>query len=185
MIDDILLETEEKMLKTEEHLTHQLAGVRTGKATPSLIEGVLVDAYGSMMRLRELATISAPEARMLMVQPFDAGNMKAIEKAIQSSNLGLSPAVQGRYIRIVLPELSTERRQEFVRICKDMTEAGRVALRTERRQALEALKKLKGAGGVSEDDIKTAESEVQKLTDQYIGKLDEHLAHKTKEILTV
>lgn len=184
-IDDILLETEEKMLKTEEHLVHQFSGVRTGKASPSLIENVMVEAYGSHMRLKELATISAPESRMLMVTPFDQTNVKAIEKAIQASNLGLNPASQGKFIRIVLPDLSTERRQEFVKICKKMTEDDRVALRNERRHALEGLKKLKNDGGVSEDDVETAEKEVQKLTDQYIAKLEQHLAHKEKEILTV
>ncbi len=184
-IDDILLETEEKMLKTEEHVVNEFAGVRTGKASPSLIENVMVEAYGSNMRLKELATIGAPEARMLMVTPFDQGNMKAIEKAIQSSGLGLNPASQGRFIRIVLPELSSERRQEFVKIAKRMAEEGRVAVRNERRRAMEALKKAKADGGVSEDDIEGGEAEVQKLTDQYIKRIDDHLAHKEKEILTV
>lgn len=184
MTDDILLEAEEKMLKTEEHLVHQFAGVRTGKASPALIENVQVEAYGSLMRLREVATITAPEARMLMVQPFDLANVKAIEKAIQNSNLGLNPATQGKFIRIVLPDLSAERRAEFVKLCKKLTEEGRIAIRNERRQAMEALKKAKNEG-VSEDEVKTAEGEVQKLTDQYIAKLEQHLAHKEKEILTV
>ncbi len=184
MTDEILLETEEKMLKTEEHLVHQFSGVRTGKASPALIENVMVEAYGSMMRLKELATITAPEARMLMVQPFDAGNTKAIEKGIQSANMGLNPASQGKFIRIVLPDLSAERRAEFVKLCKKMTEDGRVAIRNERRQAMEALKKAKN-DGVSEDEVETAEAEVQKLTDSYIAKLEGHLAHKEKEILTV
>ena len=183
-IDEILLDTEEKMLKTEEHVVHQFSGVRTGKASPSLIENVLVEAYGSHMRLKELATISAPESRMLMVQPFDVSNVKAIEKGIQSANLGLNPATQGKFIRIVLPDLSAERRQEFVKICKKMAEDGRVAIRNERRQAMDLLKKAK-ADGTSEDDVKGGETEVQKLTDQYIAKLDAHLAHKEKEILTV
>jgi ribosome recycling factor len=184
MTDEILLETEEKMLKTEEHLVHQFSGVRTGKASPALIENVMVEAYGSMMRLKELATITAPEARMLMVQPFDAGNTKAIEKGIQNANMGLNPASQGKFIRIVLPDLSAERRAEFVKLCKKMTEDGRVAIRNERRQAMEALKKAKH-DGVSEDEVETAEAEVQKLTDSYIAKLEGHLAHKEKEILTV
>jgi ribosome recycling factor len=183
-IDEILLDTEEKMLKTEEHVVHQFSGVRTGKASPALIENVLVEAYGSHMRLKELATISAPESRMLMVQPFDVSNVKAIEKGIQSANLGLNPATQGKFIRIVLPDLSAERRQEFVKICKKMAEDGRVAIRNERRQAMDLLKKAK-ADGTSEDDVKGGETEVQKLTDQYIAKLDAHLAHKEKEILTV
>ncbi|MFM7213514.1 MAG: ribosome recycling factor [Verrucomicrobiota bacterium] len=184
MTDEILFETEEKMLKTEEHLVQQFAGVRTGKASASLIENVPVEAYGSHMRLKELATITTPEARMLTVQPFDVGNTKAIEKAIQNSNLGLNPATQGKFIRIVLPDLSAERRAEFVKLCKKMTEDGRVAIRNERRQAMEALKKAKN-DGTSEDEVKTAEGQVQKLTDQYIAKLEQHLAHKEKEILTV
>lgn len=182
--DEILLETEEKMLKTEEHLVQQFAGVRTGKASPALIENIHVEAYGSHMRLKELATITAPESRMLMVQPFDISNTKAIEKAIQSANLGLNPATQGKFIRIVLPDLSTERRQEFVKICKKITEEGRVAIRNERRQAMDLLKKAKN-DGTSEDEVKGAEEEVQKLTDNYIKKLEEHLVHKEKEILTV
>lgn len=182
--DEILLETEEKMLKTEEHLVSQFAGVRTGKASPSLIENIHIEAYGSHMRLKELATITAPESRMLMVQPFDISNVKAIEKGIQGANLGLNPATQGKFIRIVLPDLSTERRQEFVKICKKMTEDGRVAIRNERRQAMDLLKKAKN-DGTSEDEVKGAEEEVQKLTDGYIKKLEDHLAHKEKEILTV
>jgi ribosome recycling factor len=119
-----------------------------------------------------------------MVQPFDISNMKAIEKGIQGANLGLNPATQGKFIRIVLPDLSTERRQEFVKICKKMTEDGRVAIRNERRQAMDLLKKAKN-DGTSEDEVKGAEEEVQKLTDSYIKKLEDHLAHKEKEILTV
>jgi ribosome recycling factor len=184
-IDDILLETEDKMQKTEDHVVHEFAGVRTGKASPSLLENVMCEAYGSHMRLKELATIAAPESRMLTVTPFDQANMKAIEKGIQAAGLGLNPAVQGRFIRVVLPDLSTERRQEFVKLCKRLAEDGRVAVRNERRAAIEALKKTKGTAGVSEDDIKGAETEIQKLTDQFVKKIDEHLAHKEKEIMTV
>jgi ribosome recycling factor len=166
-------------------VVHEFSGVRTGKASPSLIENVQVEAYGSHMRLKELATISVPEPRMLMVQPFDQTVMKAVEKAIQQSGLGLNPATQGRFIRVILPDLSNERRQEFVKLVKRMAEEGRVAVRNERRHAIEGLKKLKGSAGVSEDDIKDAETEAQKLTDQYIKKIDDHVAHKEKEILTV
>ena len=182
--EEILFEAEEKMLKTEEHVMHQFSGVRTGKASPTLIENVMVEAYGSTMRLKELATISAPESRMLMVQPFDQSTMKAVEKAIQSANLGLNPASQGKFIRIVLPDLSAERRQEFVKICKKMAEDGRVAIRSERRHAMDLLKKAKN-DGTSEDEIETAEGQAQKLTDQFIKKIDDHLAHKEREILTV
>ncbi len=184
-VDDILLEAEEKMIKTEEVVTHEFAGVRTGKASPSLVENILVEVYGSMMRIRELAGITTPEARMLMIQPWDVGSVQPIEKAIQKSNLGLNPAVQGKFIRIVLPDLSTERREEFVKIVHKMTENGRVAIRHVRRDALESLKKELKDGKLSEDEQEHAEKEVQKLTDQYIGKIDAHLAHKEKEIMTV
>ncbi len=184
-LDDILLEAEEKMIKTEEVVQHEFAGVRTGKASPSLVENILVDVYGSMMRIRELAGITTPEPRMLMIQPWDAGTVQPIEKAIQKANLGLNPAVQGKFIRIVLPELSEERRHEFIKIVKRMSEEGRVAIRHVRRDAMEHLKKDGKAGGVTEDQVEVAEKEVQKLTDQYIAKIDAHVAHKEKEILTV
>ena len=184
-IDDILLEAEEKMIKTEEVVVHEFSGVRTGKASASLIENILVEVYGSHMRIRELAGITTPEARMLVVQPWDMSSIQPIEKAIQKSNLGLNPAVQGKFIRIVLPDLSAERRQEFVKVVKKMSEDGRVAIRHVRRDAIEAVKKESKNGGVAEDQVEVAEKEIQKLTDQYIGKIDGHLAHKEKEILTV
>ncbi|MBI5772312.1 MAG: ribosome recycling factor [Verrucomicrobia bacterium] len=184
-LDDILLEAEEKMLKTEEVVQKEFAGVRTGKASPGLVENILVEVYGSMMRIRELAGITCPEPRMLLVQPWDAATLHPIEKAIQKANLGLNPAVDKKFIRIVLPELSTERRLEFVRTVKKMSEDGRVAIRHVRRDGLEALKKEAKNGGVSEDDTEMAEKEIQKLSDQYIAKIDTHLAHKEKEIMTV
>ena len=185
MIDDVLLEAEEKMTKTEEVLVKEFSGVRTGKASAGLVENIQVEVYGSMMRIRELAGITTPESRVIMIQPWDASTVHPIEKAIQKANLGLNPAVDKKNIRIVLPELSTERRNEFVKIVKKMTEDGRVAIRHVRRDAMEALKKASKTGGVTEDQIETAEKEIQKLTDQYIAKLDGHLAHKEKEIMTV
>ena len=184
-LDDILLEAEEKMMKTEEVVQHEFAGVRTGKANPALVENILVEVYGSQMRIRELGGITTPEPRMLVIQPWDASTVHPIEKAIQKANLGLNPSVQGKLIRIVLPELSEERRHEFVKIVRKMTEDGRVAIRHVRRDAIEHLKKEAKNGGVSEEELEHAEKEVQKLTDQYIAKIDEHLAHKEKEIMTV
>src|SRR3954470_15033314 len=184
-LDDIILEAEEKMMKTEEVVQHEFAGVRTGKASPGLVENIIVEVYGSQMRIRELAGITTPEPRMLLIQPWDAASVHPIEKAIQKSNLGLNPVVQGKVIRIVLPELSEERRHEFVKIVHKMTENGRVAIRHVRRDALEHLKKEAKEGIITEDDLEHGEKEVQKLTDQYIGKLDAHLAHKEKEIMTV
>ena len=183
--DDILLEAEEKMLKTEQVVANEFAGVRTGKASASLIENIVVDVYGSQMRIRELAGSTTPEPRMLVVQPWDMTGIQAIEKAIQKANLGVSPVVQGKIIRIAFPELSTERRQEFVKIIKKMSEDGRVAIRHVRRDALELLKKAKTSGGVGEEEIESAEKEIQKLTDQYIAKIDAHVVAKEKEIMTV
>ena len=184
-LDDILLEAEEKMMKSEEFVVHEFATVRTGKASPGLIENIQVEVYGSHMRIRELAGITTPEPRMLVVQPWDVSTVHPIEKAIQKANIGLNPAVQGKVIRIVLPELSEERRVEFTKIAKKMAEDGRVAIRHVRRDAIEHLKKESKGGGITEDDLKHAEHEVQKLTDQYIKKIDEHLGAKEKEILTV
>jgi ribosome recycling factor len=184
-VDDILLEAEEKMIKSEEVVVHEFAGVRTGKASPALVENILVEVYGSQMRIRELAGITTPEPRALMIQPWDAASVHPIEKAIQKANLGLNPAVQGKFIRIFLPELSQERREEFVKVVHKMTENGRVAIRHVRRDAIEHLKKESKESKISEDDLAHGEKEVQKLTDQYIAKLDAHMAHKEKEIMTV
>lgn len=184
-IDEILMEAEEKMIKTEEVVTKEFAGVRTGKASPGLVENILVDVYGSQMRIRELGGITTPEPRVLVIQPWDAATVHPIEKAIARSNLGLNPAVDKKVIRIVLPELSQERRLEFVKIVRKQAEDGRVAIRHVRRDALESLKKAGKAGGVAEEEVELAEKEVQKLTDQYIAKIDGHLTHKEKEIMTV
>ena len=183
--DEILLEAEEKMIKTEQVVQNEFAGVRTGKASAALIENIQVEVYGTMMRLRELAGISSPEPRQLLVQPWDMTAIQAIEKAIQKSNLGISPVTQGKAIRITFPELSAERRQEFVKITKKMAEDARVAVRHVRRDAMELLKKAVKASETSEEDQEKTEKEIQKLTDQYVAKIDAHLAHKEKEILTV
>jgi ribosome recycling factor len=183
--DEILLEAEDKMIKTEQVLINQLSGVRTGKASPSLVENIQAEVYGSMVRIRELGSITTPEPRQLLIQPWDNAALQPIEKAIQKANLGLSPTVQGRLIRLTFPELSTERRQEFVKMAKKMTEDSRVAIRHVRRDALEELKKAVKASETSEEEQEQVEKEVQKLTDQYVAKLDAHLANKEKEILTV
>ncbi|HEU6447422.1 MAG TPA: ribosome recycling factor [Verrucomicrobiae bacterium] len=183
--DEILLEAEDKMIKTEQVVVNEFAGVRTGKASSALVENIQVEVYGSMMRVRELAGITTPESRMLVITPWDVNSLHPIEKAIQKANLGLSPAIQGKIIRLAFPELSQERRQEFVKIIHKMAESGRVAIRHVRRDSLELLKKAKAAGGVGEEEIEGAEKEIQKLTDQYIGKIDGHVTAKEKEIMTV
>jgi len=184
-IEDILLEAEDKMEKTEHVVQHEFAGVRTGKASPALVENIMADAYGAQMRIRELAGITAPEPRMLVIQPWDMGMLHPIEKAIQKANMGLNPTIDKKIIRISIPELSGEQRQKFVRAVHEMTEKGRVAVRHVRREALEHMEKESKAGGISEDDLKHAKVEIQKLHDQYINKINEHLAHKEKEIMTV
>src|SRR6266542_3298572 len=184
-LDDFLLEAEDKMIKTEQVVINEFSGVRTGKASPALVENILVEVYGAQMRIRELAGITTPEARSLTIQPWDANSLHPIEKAIQKSNLGLTPSVQGKAIRLFFPELSQERRQEFVKIVRKMAEDGRVAIRHVRRDAMEQVKKHGHDSGTTEDEAKHAEKELQKLTDDYIAKIDAHLAHKEKEIMTV
>ncbi len=184
-LDDLLLEAEDKMSKTEQVVVNEFAGVRTGKASPTLVENITVEVYGSHMRIRELAGITTPEPRTLTIQPWDAASLHPIEKAIQKSNLGLTPSIQGRAIRIFFPELSQERRQEFVKIIRKMAEDGRVAVRHVRRDTMDQFKKHSRDRGVTEDEVEKAEKELQKLTDQYIAKIDQHLAHKEKDIMTV
>jgi len=183
--DDILLEAEDRMIKTEQVVVNEFAGVRTGKASPALVENIMVEVYGAQMRIRELAGITTPEPRMLVLQPWDINSLHPIEKAIQKANLGLSPSIQGKIIRLVFPELSQERRQEFVKITKKMAEDGRVAIRHVRRDAMDLLKKHAHDSGITEDQEKQAEKDLQKLTDQYIAKVDQLLATKEKEIMTV
>jgi ribosome recycling factor len=184
-LDDFLLDAEEKMSKTEQVVINGFAGVRTGKASPALVENIIVEVYGAQMRVRELAGITTPEPRTLAIQPWDANSLHPIEKAIQKSNLGLTPSVQGRAIRLFFPELSEERRQEFVKIVRKMAEDGRVAIRHVRRDTMEELKKHAHDSGVTEDSVKQGEKDLQKLTDEYIAKVDGYLAGKEKEIMTV
>lgn len=184
-VDDILLEAEDKMTKTEHVVQNEFAGVRTGRASATLVENIMVEVYGSNMRIRELAGITTPEPRALAIQPWDATALHPIEKAIQKANIGLNPTIQGKTIRIFFPELSQERRQEYVKMVKNMSESGKVAIRHVRRDGMDELKKQKAAGNIPEDDEKHGEKELQKLHDQYIAKIDEHLQHKEKEIMTV
>ncbi len=183
--DDILLEAEDKMSKTLEVVHREFSGVRTSKASPALVENIMVEAYGAQMRIRELAGITTPEPRLILIQPWDVSTVHPIEKAIQKSNLGLNPAIDKKLIRLVLPELSQERRVELTKVVHKLAEDGRVAIRHVRRDAIEVLKKESKGGKIPEDQLATAEKEVQKLTDEYIGKIDELVTHKEKEIMTV
>jgi len=184
-LQEVLDTMEEKMMKTIEFVHNEFATVRTGKASTSLVENIQVEAYGSHMRLRELAGISTPEPRLIVVQPWDGTLVQAVEKAIMKSELGINPRVDGKIIRIPIPELDQERRRELDKVCKKMAEDGRIAVRNERRQAHDHVKKLQKDGEITEDDLKHAEKEIQNKTDEYIKEIDAVLGHKEKEILGV
>ncbi len=166
-------------------LKHELGGLRTGRASASLLEPVQVDAYGTHMPLNQVATISVPEPRMISVQVWDKALVHAVEKAIINSNLGLSPATEGQVLRIRIPELNEERRKELVKVAHKYAEAARVAVRHVRRDGLDILKKLEKDGKMSEDEHDRQSEQVQKATDQAIAEIDKVLAGKEKEILTV
>ena len=173
------------MEKSVDYMVHEFAAVRTGKASPGLVENVDVHAYGSTMKLKQLALITTPEARLLVVQPFDAGTVQDIERALKESKIGITPAIDGKIIRLPIPELSEERRKELVRSLCKMAEEARVRVRANRRTALDEAKKLKASGGLTEDQLRDAEDEVQKLTDRFVKSVDDHLRHKEAEILKV
>jgi ribosome recycling factor len=183
--DDILLEAEMAMEKSVDFMVHEFAAVRTGKASPALVENVDVQAYGSAMKLKQLALITTPEPRLLVVQPFDAGTVRDIEKALNESRIGITPSVDGKIIRLPVPELSEERRKDLVRSLGKMAEEARVRVRANRRAALDEAKKLKASGGMTEDGMRDTESEVQKLTDRFVKSIDDHLARKEAEIMKV
>jgi ribosome recycling factor len=183
--DDILLEAEMAMEKSVDYMVHEFAAVRTGKASPALVENVDVHAYGSAMKLKQLALITTPEPRLLVVQPFDAGTVRDIEKALNESKIGITPAVDGKIIRLPIPELSEERRKDLVRSLGKMAEEARVRVRSNRRSAMDEAKKLKASGELTEDGLRDVEEEVQKLTDRFVKSIDDHLARKEAEIMKV
>jgi ribosome recycling factor len=183
--DDILLEAEMAMEKSVDYMAHEFASVRTGKASAALVENIDVQAYGSTMKLKQVALITAPEARLLVVQPFDAGTVREIEKALNESRIGITPSVDGKIIRLPIPELSEERRKELVRSLSRMAEEARVRVRGNRRHALDEAKKLKASGNLTEDELRDVEEEVQKLTDRFVKSIDDHLARKEAEIMKV
>ena len=183
--DEILLETEAAMEKAVDYMHHEFAAVRTGKASPALVENVEVEAYGSNMRLKQLALITSPEARLLVIQPFDASTVKAIERGIKESKVGIMPTVDGKIIRLRIPELSEERRRELVKTVKTMSEESRVRIRGFRRDGIDQLKKLEKESAITEDDLRTLEKEVQELTDRFVKAIDEALTNKEAEILKV
>ncbi|MEI8233682.1 MAG: ribosome recycling factor [Verrucomicrobiota bacterium] len=183
--DDILLETEDSMEKAVEYMHHEFSSVRTGKASPALVENIEAEAYGSNMRIKQLALITTPEARLIVIQPFDMSTMKAIEKGIKESKLGINPTVDGKLIRLRIPELSEERRIALCKTVKVMAEEARVRIRSARRDGMDGLKKLEKESAITEDDLRALEKEVQTLTDKSVKAIDTALATKEAEILKV
>jgi len=184
-LDDILLDSDDKMSKALEYLQQELAGLRTGKASPSLVDHIAVDYYGAATRLREIAGISTPEPRLIVINAYDPSALPAIEKAILAANIGVTPISDGRLVRIPIPELTEERRRELTKVAKRQAEEQRVAVRNVRRDANEAIKNLQKSSKITEDERDSGLEEIQKYTDDNIKKIDALLAAKEKDIMQV
>lgn len=184
-LDDILLGTEDLMDKALQFLHQQFAGLRTGKASASMVEHLQVSYYGSSVRLREIANISTPDVRLIVINAYDPTALAAIEKAIIAANLGITPMNDGRVIRVPIPELSEERRRELAKVARQMTEKGRVAIRGIRQDANEKIKTLSRESKITEDEKEKGLKEIQNLTDNYIKKMDETFERKEKEIMSI
>src|SRR3954465_8396458 len=185
MIDELLQDAREHMDKSVEATRGKFGSVRTGRASPALLDRISVDYYGAQTPLRQLATINAPEARLLMVQPYDKSSIKAIERAILESDIGLTPNNDGSIIRLQIPELTEERRRDLVKVVRGLAEEGRVAIRNIRRDVMHDLRELRDAGEAGSDDEHRAEETLQKLTDQKVTELEAILKGKEEEILEV
>ncbi len=184
-MDDYLVSAEERMQKTLDNLNEEYVTIRAGRANPGVLNKILVDYYGTPTPIQQMANISIPEARILVIQPWDRSAMKNIEKALQASDIGINPNNDGTVIRLVFPELTEERRKELVKDVKKKGEAAKVALRNIRRDVVESIKKAEKAGEITEDDRKADEEQAQKLTDKFVEKVDKAIEEKTKEIMTV
>jgi ribosome recycling factor len=185
MVDELLVDAGQRMDKAVEARRHEMATLRTGRASTAILDRIVVDYYGAMTPLRQLATVSAPEPRMLTVQPYDQSSIKAIEKAISTSDVGLTPSNDGRLIRLGVPELTEERRRDLVKVARGIAEDGRVQIRNVRRDVMHDLRELKDEGDLGADEEKRAEQELQRLTDAKIAELDAALKAKEADILEV
>ena len=185
MVDTFLKETETKMEKAVESTKDKFGSIRAGRANVSMLDGILVDAYGTSSPLSQIGTLSAPEARLLTIDPWDKSLIPAIEKAIQQANLGLNPSNDGKLIRLSVPELTEERRKEYVKIVRKEAEEGKVAIRNIRKDVNNKLRKSEKDSEITEDDLKSGEDSVQKLTDKFTKFVDEALEKKEKELTTV
>ena len=184
-VDELIQEANGRMDKSVEHARSEFATVRTGRASASLLDRIEVDYYGTPTPLRQLSTVNVPEPRMLTVQPFDPSSIRSIEKAIQESDLGLTPSNDGKMIRLPIPQLTEERRKELVKVVRGMAEEGRVAVRNVRRDVMRHLEELVRNGDVGDDEERAAEARVQKLTDEHVHQIDELMKHKEAEIMEV
>ena len=185
IVKDLLEDADERMRKSVDSAMGEFTTVRTGRASTRLLDRVMVDYYGAQTPLKQLANIATPEARLLSITPYDKSSIKAIEKAILESDVGLTPSNDGQIIRLVLPDLTEERRRELVKVVHRLAEDGRVSVRNVRRDVMHDLRELKSEGEVGADDERRAEAELQKLTDQHVGEIDSALLNKEKEILEV
>lgn len=185
VIDETLLEAIEKMDKAVEHVQSQFSTIRTGRASPALVERLTAEYYGAQVPIQQMASISVPEARMLMVKPHDRGSLGAIERAIRDSDLGVSPNNDGVVIRLNFPPLTEDRRREFVKVVKAMSEDGRIAVRAIRRDARKLMETAEKAGGISVDDLERAEKELEKITAEHVDRIDAAFSRKETELLEV
>lgn len=184
-VDDILFDCEEQMEKAVDHLRHELRGIRTGRATPALVENIKVEYYGAPTDLRSIAAISVPEATQLLIKPFSPGDLKAIEKAINDSKIGLTPHSDGKQVRLMLPPLSQERRLQLAGQCKQHAETAKIQVRNARRDANKIIDTEQKAGDMTEDESNAGKERVQDLTKSYETKIDDLIEHKRQEILEV
>jgi ribosome recycling factor len=185
VIDETLFDAEEKMEKAVSVAKDDLASVRTGRATPNMFARVVVDYYGAMTPLNQLSSINIPEARMAVIKPYDASQLRSIEKAIRDSDLGLNPSNDGQIIRVVIPQLSEERRREMVKVARGKGEDARVTIRNIRRKAMDELHRIVRDGEAGEDEVARAEKELQGTTDRYVHQVDDLVKHKETELLEV
>lgn len=181
-IETALVDAAEKMDKAVSVLKEELAGIRTGRATPALLSRLVVDYYGTLVPIQQLASFSVPEPRTLVIQPFDKNAISAMERAIQASDVGITPSNDGQVIRLGFPPLTEERRKDLIKLVHHRGEEGRVAVRNIRRHSKEGLERLEREGGISEDDLVRSEKELQKLTDKHVALIDEVVAHKEQEL---
>lgn len=185
MIDETLFDAEERMTNSVEHCREDLTTIRTGRANPAMFNGVMADYYGSPTPITQMATISVPEARMLLIKPYEASSMHEIENAIRNSDLGVNPTNDGHVLRVTIPQLTEERRRDMVRLAKSKGEDAKIAIRNVRRKGMDELKRIQKDGEAGEDEVNAAEKELDKVTAKYVAQVDDLVAKKEKELMEV